>query len=267
MQFRCHPLGPEVAVAFLAYPIESATDIYRAWRDWQATKPNEVSSQIILWTIPEGFPLPGLVPGQEVLAVSAVYAGSVTDGRKEFLSLRGIGTPLVNLSDIPWSYRVIQSGFDSVFAPKGQLYAYFKSLYIEDLNDDAIDLIVKRGGERPNSMTLLNLLQMGGAISDIAADETAFSARNSPFMFSIDGFATDAHEADRFIPWIRDFWDEMQRFAVGGPYLNFLGEEQEGQDRLVNAAYGANFGRLAGVKKRYDPDNFFRVNQNIRPED
>lgn len=266
-EFRTHSVGPMVAFSLLLYPIDEALEVFRAWRDWQATVSNDVTSHIYLFTVPEGMPLPEEVINKEVVLVTAMHAGNLEEGLKALASSKEIGTPMLDLSG-PWPYRIVQSSNDPMFAPKGKVHAYFKSLFLQDLSDDAIDLIIKRGLDRPNLLTLFNLAQMGGAVSDIGSEETAVASRAAPFMLSIDGISFDGREGDAFVPWVRDVWQEMQRFASGGPYLNFLGAE-EGQEekRLVKAAYGPNYQKLATIKKQYDPDNFFRLNQNISPKD
>lgn len=144
------------------------------------------------------------------------------------------------------------------------MHSYWKSLYLDDLTDDAVEVIASRGTERASPMTLLNLPQLGGAMNRVGDTDTAFTPRDAGFMLSIDGNWFDPAEADENIAWVRSFWDEMQPFAKGGPYLNFLGED-ENRDALVKAAYGPNYGRLREIKRRYDPDNVLRLNSNIAP--
>jgi hypothetical protein len=161
-------------------------------------------------------------------------------------------------------YRAAQSNFDPFFA-KGVTRSYWKSLYLDDLDDAACDLIVSRALARPHPLTLVHVPQMGGATSRIAADESAFGDRSAAYMLSVDGNWIDATDDDTAIAWTRSFIDEAAQLpSARGIYLNFSGDEEIGGD-LRAAAFGANLARLTQVKDRFDPGNMFRLNYNIPP--
>jgi hypothetical protein len=161
-------------------------------------------------------------------------------------------------------FTTVQTGFDPLF-PRNHLQAYWKSLYLDELSDDAIDVIAAKALDRPAPLVLVNTFHMGGAIDNVGPEDTAFAERSAPFMVSIDGMWTDpVDNADR-IAWVRSAWEEIGRFGKGSVYLNFTGLADETPSAGVDSAFGRNRRRLAEVKAKYDPDNFFRVNYNIAP--
>ena len=264
-EFQLHPLGPEVMAAIPMYALEDAGPVLRQWRDFVAKAPDEVSSAAVIWTIPGDQPgMPAPAVGRAVLITAAVYAGPVADGERILEPLRKFATPLVDISS-PMPFRAMQSAFDPFFGVKGTVRSYWTSLYLNELTDEVIDTIVGRARNRPSPFTMLNIPHFGGAATSVAADETAFG-RRWPFMLSIDANSVDPAVSDvELREWARSFRMEMQQFSPEGLYLNFLGEEEEGAEELVRLAYGENYERLRTLKRKYDPDNFFSVNQNIAP--
>jgi FAD/FMN-containing dehydrogenase len=260
--FRLHAVGPEVAFAAPFYALEDAARVLPAWRDFMAEAPDDVSSNAMFWSVPavEGFP-PEL-HGQPVLILPAMYAGDDAEGARVLQPLRELGTPLLDLSG-PMPYTGLQSAFDPFF-PKGWLY-YWKSLYLDRLDEETMAAILRHAAERPSPQTLMALWHLGGgAASRVAAEATAFGSRAMPFMLSFDTTWTDPADSERKIAWTRAAWADMRRFGSGGLYLNFAGFGEE-QEALVRAGYGANYERLVDLKTQYDPGNLFRMNQNIRP--
>ncbi len=264
-EFQLHPLGPEVMAAIPMYALEDAGSVLRQWRDFVASAPEEVTSAAVVWTIPADPPvMPEVVVGQDVLIIPAVYAGTAADGERALQPLRQFATPIVDLSS-RMPFRAMQSSLDPFLANKGAVRSYWKSLYLNELSDAAIDVIVARALSRPSPWTLLNIPHSDGAATRPSADATAFG-RRWPFMLSIDANTVDPNVSDAELKtWARDFWTEMQLFSAEGVYLNFLGEEEEDAEDLVRLAYGANYDRLRELKRKYDPANFFSMNQNIAP--
>jgi FAD/FMN-containing dehydrogenase len=264
-EYRLHPVGPLVysfVPVYAATPIERVKEILRVWRDFALEAPDEISSEAVFWSVPEAEEFPEMAWGQPVLILDSVYAGPAEEGERAFQPLRELGEPLLDLSEAA-PYTTIQSAFDPL-VPKGMLY-YWKSLYLNGLGDEVIDALVPRAVERPSPSTMVDIWQLGGAISRVAADATAFGRRDAPFLFDLSSNWSDPADSEKNIAWTRAFWQDMHRFSYGGVYLNFpgLGEEKE---ELVKAAYGANYERLVAVKTKYDPGNLFRINHNIRPE-
>lgn len=262
-EFRLHPVGPEVYMAAPIYAMEDAAEVYRGFRDIMTEVPDEVAGACLIWWFPEVPALPEPTRNRHVAIPAAVYAGDdPEEGERILRPLREMAEPLADISH-PGPYTAIQSGFDPFF-PKGEIHSYWKSLYLDEVPDEAIDLIAERGPERSSRMTMFNLLQLGGEMGRVGPTETAFAYREPGYMLSIDGNWLDAAETDGHVAWVRAFWEEMQRFATGGPYLNFLGADPDTED-LVASAYGPNHRRLREVKRRYDPENVFHLNGNIRP--
>jgi hypothetical protein len=261
--FRLHPVGPEVAFAATFYPIEEVSDVLRGWREYVEQAPNEVTSVCVTITFPANPEMPEAVHDRPVAIIGGVYAGDVEEGMKVMQPLRELGTVLFDMSG-PTPFTAVQQGFDPLF-PRGEQRAYWKSQYLDELPDDAIDAISARAKDRPAPLTMVNTFLMGGAIAEVGEEDTAFSERKPSYMVSIDGIWTDAAEdADR-VAWIRSTWEEVKEFGTGGVYLNFTGLAGEDADAGVDSAFGRNLKRLAEVKAKYDPENFFRVNNNISP--
>jgi hypothetical protein len=209
-------------------------------------------------------PLPGIAPelvGVPIVITFGSYAGSPEHGQRELRPLLEFGTPLVDLSQVG-RYVDIQSGLDPLF-PDTQRY-YWKSLFIDDLTDEAIDLMIALARERPTTQTAFGLRGLGGAISRIPEEATAYGNRASLFNLSFDTIWLEPEDDTRMVAWTRDAWSRMQELTGGGVYLNFAGLGEE-NDSLARGAYGRNYRRLAEVKRTYDPVNLFRGNVNIRP--
>jgi FAD/FMN-containing dehydrogenase len=268
--FRLHPVGPEVAFAGVFYSLDDAAQVLRGYREYFATAPDEVSAEAILFcsTFPADPHLPEPVHGQKALVVGAVYAGDVAAGMKELQALRELATPLADISQ-PMPFVAVQGAFDGFF-PRGQLHAYWKSLYARELPDETIDHIVQRAKDRPAGrsefeLAYVDVYPMGGAVSRVASDATAFGERSAPYLVSLGGNWTDPTENGEQVAWVRGLWQELDdELGTGSAYLNFSGLEA-GEELQAATATATNAARLAEVKAIYDPDNFFRRNHNIVP--
>ena len=197
------------------------------------------------------------------LILAALHCGAPDEGERVLQPLREMGELLFDLS-MALPYTAAQSNFDPFFA-KGVTRSYWKSLYLDDLDDAACALIVERSLARPHPLTLVHVPQMGGATSRISAEGSAFGDRSAAYMLSVDGNWLDAADDEAAIAWTRDFVADAARLPTArGIYLNFSGDE-EINDGLRAAAFGANLARLTQVKDRFDPANLFRLNNNIPP--
>ena len=262
MEFRLYPVGPMIAMAAPIYPFEEAGAILRAWRGFMATAPDEVSSTGLIWSMPALPFVPAEQHGRPIVGLLAVYAGPAEEGERVLQPLRTLSTPLLDLSNT-MPYTVLQTAFDPFF-PYGGLRCYWKSLYLDGFGDDVIDAIVERAAGRPSPEAIVALWHLGGAMNRGGAEDTAFGGRSATFMLSLDTSWTDPAADEANIVWTRRFWSEMHAYSSGGLYLNFGGFGEE-KDELVRAAFGPNYDRLVELKNKYDPSNFFRMNQNIRP--
>jgi hypothetical protein len=260
-EYRLHPVGPEVMAAAVMYPFEQAKKLLHAWRDYTEQAPDEVTSEVLLWSIPDIPDFPEELRGEPTVVVAGMYAGPVEVGKRERQPLREFGNPLVDLSGIQL-YTAAQSDFDAFF-PEGLLY-YWKSLYLDHLDDETIDAMVVHAEDRPSPRTPLVVRHLGGAISRMPEDATAYGNRTALFNLSIDSTWEDPIQSERNITWTREVWTKMRRFSDSGVYLNFAGFLEEGE-KLLREAHGENYGRLVELKNKYDPTNLFRVNHNIKP--
>jgi hypothetical protein len=261
--FRLHEIGPDVAFSATFYPLEELPQVMRGWRDYVESAPNEVTSVCVSITFPANPELPEAIHDRPVVIVGGVYAGDVEEGMAATEPLRRLGTPLFDMSG-PTPFLGVQTGFDALF-PRNVLRAYWKSQYLEELSDEAIDVVAAKALDRPAPLTLVNMFHMGGAIADVDPEATAFATRTAPYMLSIDGMWTDEVSDADGVAWVRSAWEEISRYGTGDVYLNFTGLAEEETSAGVDSAFGRNLRRLAEIKAVYDPDNFFRVNNNILP--
>ena len=261
--FRLHPLDPIVAFAGVFYAVADAGKVWRGYRDWAAGTPDEVSSFCGCTTLPASPHIPPEIHDTPFVAVGAVYAGDPEEGMKLFQPARELATPLTDISG-PMPFTAVQAAFDPFFA-RGTLRSYWKSTYVSELNDEVLDVVVRRAQDRPSSRVFLITFQMGGAINRVDPEATAYSERAANWMVSVDGNWTDPSEDDKVIGWVRDTWAEVDRFGTGTTYLNFTGLEDEATNTGVASAFGRNLKRLQEIKAKYDPENLFRLNNNIAP--
>jgi FAD/FMN-containing dehydrogenase len=261
-EFRLHPIADEMVFCAPAYLEEHANDILPQWRDFMATAPDEVSGLAEFSTIPYDAGYPEHTRGKRVLTLATVYDGPAEEGERVTEPIRGFGEPLVDFSD-RMTYRMLQTLYDGLF-PKGRDRCYWKSTYLAHLDDDAIGVITRWLASRPSEMTFASIWKFGGAMQRVAADATAFGDRSMPYMLSLDAIWSNPNDDHSNIGWVRNAWCDMQRYSTGRMYLNFPGLGEG--DNLVRDAFGDEcYARLQTVKRRYDPENIFRMNQNIVP--
>jgi FAD/FMN-containing dehydrogenase len=260
-ELKLHPLGPEVFALNVAYPIDDAEGVLAAWRDIVADAPDELSSHGAIWTLPVTPELPEHLRGRPYVGVGGMYAGAPEDGERLTRPLRELGTPLLDISaTVP--FIELQRSLDAFF-PAGLRY-YWKALYLDGLSDAAIAQTTQWSRRPPSERTLVVIRHVGGAVGRVPAQETAFGDRSSEWMLSIDSTWDDPDDDERNIAWTRSYWEDARRHSDGKTYFNFPGLLEEGED-AIRDSYGAGYARLARVKAAYDPDNTFRLNQNIRP--
>jgi FAD/FMN-containing dehydrogenase len=259
--FEAYPLGPIVQAVPVFYRAADGPELLRKWRDWAADTPDEVTTRALFWTMPAAEGLPPAIHDQDVFIVAALYAGDPAEGAGILEPVRQLGTPLADIGG-PMPYRFFQAAFDPLLTG---LSSYWKSTYLTELTDGAIDLIAGRAMDRPDPKVLVHVPLMGGATSRVGAKDTAFGDRSAPWMLSVDGNWTDPAKAASVIRWTRDFIEEADALPeAGGAYLNFSADESTATE-VVEAQFGDNLERLVELKRKYDPANQFRVNNNIRP--
>jgi FAD/FMN-containing dehydrogenase len=260
-ELRLHKLGPQVFGLNVAYPIDDAERVLAGWRDAVADAPDELSTAGLIWSLPDDDELPAELRGAPYVGVAGMWAGDPVEGERVTRQLRELASPLLDMSGVV-EYVGLQRSLDPFFL--AGVRRYWKALYLDGFSDAAIRATVDWSERRPSADTLVIVRHCGGAISRVGADETAFGDRSSEWMLSIDSTWHDPAADAANIDYTRAFWDAAAAFSNGQTYFNFPGLLEDG-DAAVRASYGANHARLARIKAAYDPDNRFRLNQNIRP--
>jgi FAD/FMN-containing dehydrogenase len=263
-EYRLHPVGPQVLFLGVMYPIEQAPELLPRWRDFMASAPDEFSGNAMFWTVPEGSAFPPSLYNRGVFFLPGVYTGPLEEGQRLLQPLRAMAEPLLDMSGV-YPYTEVQQLFDWV-SPDGERLHYWKSLFLHDLGATTMAELMKWVLNRPVSSALVDLWWMEGAVGRVRADATALGDRSSPVTLVFNTIWDDPATSDANIAWTRAFYEAMRPYSPGGSYLNFPGFGEEGED-LVRRSYGANYERLAAMKAKYDPGNFFHLNQNIKPAD
>jgi FAD/FMN-containing dehydrogenase len=262
-EFRLHPLGPTVLGGLAIHPIDNAKNVIRAYRDYVESAPEELATAlVILQAPPEPF-VPPHLHGKPMLGIFALYIGDADEGQDVVAPLKELGPPAVDLIQ-PMPYTAFQALIDPL-APKGWLN-YHRGEHLSGLPDGAIDTYLEYASEIAlvsTPMTQTIIFRHGGAVSRVPDDATAAGHRDAAYMVHPIACWQDPAESARHIDWSRRFSEAMGPFTTGGVYLNF--EPDEGEER-VRAGYGAEkYAKLVALKDKWDPENFFRVNQNIKP--
>lgn len=249
LEYRIHPVGP-VLGGELIYPLEQAREVLRFYRDWSTEAPDEVRADATLLSGPDG----------PALDVIVCYCGAVEEGETALRPLRSFGSPLLDtVALVP--YRTVQNLLAEIFQPGG--LNYWKSGFVRSLSDDAIEAIVDFFMSAvPGFFAAIAVEHLGGVVSRIGAQETAFCHRDAQHSLLVVRKWQNPAESDANIDWVRRCFRTAEPFLEDSAYVNYLGDEGESR---VQAAYGANYERLRTLKRKYDPMNVFRLNQNIKP--
>jgi len=258
-EFALHEAGPEVLSGLVVHPFDAAEEVLKGYREALKTAPDELSCWAVMRKAP---PLPFLPPewhGKEVLILAVCYCGDMAAGEKAAAGLRSIGKPIADVVG-PHPFVNWEQAFDPLLAPGAR--NYWKSHDFADLSDAAIEILVEAASRLPSPECEVFIAQLGGAVSRVAPDATAFPQRNAHYVMNVHGRWREPGQDQQCISWARGLFEAAKPHAIGTAYINFMpGDEPE----RVEAAYGINYRRLAEIKRRYDPGNFFRMNQNVRP--
>jgi hypothetical protein len=259
--FRCHPIGEHGTIIGgpVFYDLADTAEVMRWYRDLVPSLPEELSGWIALLTIPPAPPFPQEMWGRKACGIVWCYTGPHARADEILEPVRTFGSPLLDGLQ-PMPFTALQSAFDALY-PAG-LQWYWKTDFFRQIPDAAIDVHARYGAHLPTGHSTMHLYPIDGAASRVAADATAFPYRDGGWAGVIVGVDPDPANAGLITLWAQDYWRDLHPTAAGGGYVNFLMDE--GQDR-VRDSYRGNYDRLARIKGRYDPDNIFRINQNIEP--
>ncbi len=259
-EFRLHPIGPEVLAGLIVHPFAGAGELLRGYRRAVAGAPDQLTCWVVMRKAPPLPFLPKEVHGQEVVVLAMCYAGDLEKGRKAVAPIRALGKPIADVVG-PSPFAGWQTAFDPLLAPGAR--NYWKSHDFVELGDAAIEVMIDHVGRLPSPDCEVFLGHLGGAVSRVPAQTTAYPHRAVQFVMNVHTRWSDAARDEECIAWARHLFDAMTPHATGGVYVNFMPEDE--MQRVSRGAYGPNYERLSSLKARYDPKNLFRMNQNILP--
>jgi FAD/FMN-containing dehydrogenase len=249
-KYQLHAVGPTVLGGMVIYPLAKAKDLLRFYREFSKVAPDELTTYAAFLDPPGG---------GTVAAGICCYCGPIDKGEEVVRPLKSFGPPLQDMLG-PMPYAAQQCLTDAA-NPIGSYY-YNKGGSMSDLSDQAIEVFAEYAAKKPSPLSAVLIQTVFGAASRVDSEATAFAHRKLPYAPVIVSQWLDAADSETNVGWARDFWKALQPFAGAGAYVNDLGQDDEDRIRI---AYGTNYERLAALKKKYDPDNFFRLNPNIKP--
>ena len=259
--YRLHPVNT-VGVGVTVWPVDRTAEVLRWYRDFLPAAPDDLYGFFALLTVPPAPPFPEPIHGQKMCGVVWCYTGDPASGRMEetLSAVNDPAAPAFHFTS-PMPYPALQSMFDGLL-PKG-LQWYWRGDFFDAISDAAIEVHAKYGRDLPTGLSTMHLYPVDGAAHRVAPDATPWAYRDAMWSGVIAGIDPDPANAGLIRQWCVDYWTELHPHSMGGAYVNFLGESEE-PDR-VRSTYRGTYDRLAAAKHTYDPDNFFRANQNIAP--
>jgi FAD/FMN-containing dehydrogenase len=257
--FKAHPVHTVTAGPML-WEMDDATEILKWYRKFVPTAPESITGFFAFLTVPPGPPFPEHLHNRKMCGIVWCCTGPAEAVNEALKSVRDLRTPALDFVG-PMPHPVLQGMFDPLY-PAG-LQWYWRADFVNEISDEAVDLHLKYGRELPSMQSTMHLYPINGAASKVGKNDTAWSYRDTTWAQVMVGVDPDPANRDKLIRWTQEYWDALHPYSAGGAYVNFMMDE--GQDR-IRATYRDNYGRLASIKAKYDPDNFFRVNQNIKPE-
>ena len=257
-EFALYPVGPEILAGLLVFPLNQAKQVLQKYREFVKSAPVELNIWAVLRKAPPLPFLPENVHGKEVIVLAVFYAGDTKEGEKLIDPLRGFGEPYgEHIGAMP--YVQWQQAFDPLLTPGAR--NYWKSHNFTQLSDDALDSIIEFAGKLPSPQCEIFVGLIAGIANRVPSDAMAYGHRDAKFVLNVHGRWDEAAQDKTCIAWARAFFEASKPYASAGAYVNFMtGDESD----RVAAAYGENYSRLKEIKKKYDPENFFHNNQNIK---
>jgi FAD/FMN-containing dehydrogenase len=261
-EFDLVPVGPTILAGPIFWKMDDSAEVLRFYRDWVADAPDDLMTIVVHRKAPPLPFVPEELHGELVTMVIPCWIGDFDEGEKFIRPMKEFGNAVADVC-VQKPYVVHQAMFDPAFVP-GRWY-YFRSFDVPALTDEMIDITAEHSSRIQSPLTSFPIWQMGGAVSRVGEDETSFGGRNAAFTYNIGASTAGAEGFDEERQWVRDFWSALEEWHTS-VYVNFLSDAEEGEDR-IRAAYGPEkYDRLKTLKRKWDPDNFFRINQNISPD-
>jgi FAD/FMN-containing dehydrogenase len=258
-EFKLHAVGPEILAGLIVFPLDQGKQVLKKYREFVKSAPEELSVWVVLRQAPPLPFLPKEVHGKEVIVLAIFYAGEIAEGEKLIAALRRFGDAHgEHIGALP--YVQWQKAFDPLLAPGAR--NYWKSHNFTELPDAALDTMIDFAKKLPSPQCEIFIGLIAGAANRVPADAMAYGHRDAKFVMNVHGRWDEAAQDKTCISWARAFFEASAPYASGGAYVNFMTEDES--DRVA-AAYGPNYARLRHIKKQYDPDNIFHMNQNIKP--
>jgi FAD/FMN-containing dehydrogenase len=255
--FQLHPL-PNLYAGPMLWPLERSAEVLRWYREFITTAPDDLNGFFAFLTVPAVAPFPEELWNQKMCGVVWAYTGDTPE--EVFAPIRSqFGPPALDwVGPIP--HPALQSMFDGLY-PTGDQW-YWKADFVKEIPDEAVDIHVQFAEQLPTGKSTMHLYPIDGVASRVAKDATAWNYRDAKWGMVMVGVSPDPADNEHMIEWTRSYWSALHPYSAGGAYVNMMMEE--GEDR-VRASYGEHYDRLAAIKGKYDPNNLFRVNQNIKP--
>ena len=257
-EFDLHEVGPEVLSGLIVHPFSAGADVMRYYRDFAANMPTDLNVWAVLRKAPPLPFLPESVHGTEVVILAAFYSGAMRDGERLLQPLRDFGEPIADVIG-PHPFTGWQTAFDPLLTPGAR--NYWKSHNFIELADGLLDTALDYESRLPSGQTEIFFGRLGGAVNEIAADATAYPHRDAEYVMNVHTRWDDPADDESCTRWARDYFNDTAPYATGGVYVNFVPDGEA----PIEAAYGPNYDRLVALKRKYDPNNLFRLNQNIAP--
>ncbi|MCB8820570.1 FAD-binding oxidoreductase [Microvirga rosea] len=257
--FNLHPVGPEVLSGLVVHPFDHAKELLRSYREAVINAPEELTCWVVMRKAPPLPFLPAEWHGREVMIFAMCYAGDFAEGERATRPIRSLGQPI---ADVVGPHRLVdwQAAFDPLLTTGAR--NYWKSHDFETLPDEALDVLTQAIRTLPGPECEVFIAQIGGAMSRVAPDATAYPQRAAHFVMNVHTRWRENKDDNACVAWARNLFRATEPFAMGSAYVNFIPEDET--DR-IEKIYGHNYNRLAHIKGRYDPRNMFRMNQNIPP--
>jgi FAD/FMN-containing dehydrogenase len=256
--FRLRPVSTVCAGPTL-WPLEKAEQVMKWYREFLPSASEDLNGFFAFMVVPPAPPFPEHLHNRKVCGVVWCYVGPLRQAEKNFEPIFQFGPPIFEHVG-PMPYPSLQSMFDALYPPG--LQWYWKGDFVKELSDEAIALHARYGAQLPTPLSSMHLYPIDGAVHRVGESDTAFSFRDCLWSSVTAGIDADPANNDRIVEWARDYWKALHPYSAGGAYVNFMMEEG---DERIQATYRGNYQRLVEVKRKYDPNNLFRVNQNISP--